>query len=346
MAEAITRIENIIKPAVFLPYLLNLTTKLSAFIRSGVVSLDPQFQKLMGELTGGDLINLPFFNDLDDSEDDDPIPAEGSIEVDNITSGQDRCILQNRWKGWGVHDLAKLLAGADPYNAIATLMAEWWVRADQRRALAMLQGAFASSGMDELSLDISHQEGGAGSATDANYFNASTFIDAQGLLGDARGKLAVLACHSDVSMSLEKLDLIDYVKGSDGKPLKLFRGLEIVEDDDMPHTVVDGDVVYTNYLLAQGAIAGGVSSYNEVPPGATAGSTWQMELVRQGEANVSKIINRRRFLWHLRGCKWLDAARAGVSPTNAELANSANWELVYNKKKMRAVQFKTNIYRA
>ena len=55
------------------------------------------------------------------------------------------------------------------------------------------------------------------------------------------------------------------------------------------------------------------------------------------------MINRRRFILHPRGIKYLGAAQAGLSPTNAELANGANWTRVFEQKNIRVVQFNHNI---
>ena len=52
------------------------------------------------------------------------------------------------------------------------------------------------------------------------------------------------------------------------------------------------------------------------------------------------IVNRRQWVMHPRGVKWLGGTQAGVTPTNAELATATNWTRVYDPKQIRIVAFK------
>ena len=103
-----------------------------------------------------------------------------------------------------------------------------------------------------------------------------------------------------------------------------YLGKRVIVDDGCP--VANG--VYTTYIFGQGAIG-----YGE---GAAPVPT---ETTRDALSGDDILINRRHFILHPRGVRWLDQAVADRSPTNAELANPANWLRVYDAKNVRMVKY-------
>lgn len=333
---AATSVDNIIVPEIFLPAVQIRTAQLSAFVQSGVVNNDAEFAALASQ--GGQTANMPFFNDI--TGDDEIVGRTGEVAVDGITMGKDVSIRCIRQKAFGAHDLAGILAGADPMNAIANLVASFWMRKDQERLLQILQGVFSTAAMADLVHAIHHTAGGT--AAVGNYFTGKTFIDAKQLLGDAKGKLSAIAIHSMTEASLSKQDLIDEIPDSQGQgTVKTFQGMRVIVDDSMTVETVDNDDVYTSFIFAQGAVAFGESTTDDKPVGAV--GTWRLEYDRVARQSISNMIMRRKFIQHIRGIKWLGASMAADSPTNAELANPANWLRVYEKKLMRVVKFTHNI---
>ena len=333
---AATAVTDIIVPEIFLPYVTVRTAELSAFVQSGVVNNDAEFVRLASE--GGQTANMPFFNDL--TGDDEIVGRTGEVAVDNITTSRDVSIRCIRQKAFGAHDLAAILAGADPMNAIANLVASFWQRKDQQRLLKILEGVFSIASMAGLVHAIHHTSGGV--AAVGNYFTGKTFIDAKQVLGDAKGMLSAIAIHSATEASLAKQDLIDEIPDSEGKgTVKTFQGMRVIVDDSMPTATVDSDTVYTSYIFAQGAVAFGEGTMDDKPVGAV--GTWRLEYDRVARQSISNMIMRRKFIQHIRGVKWLGGSMAADSPTNAELANAANWLRVYEEKQMRVVKFTHNI---
>lgn len=332
---AVTNVGDIIIPEVFLPYAIQRTMELNAFVQSGVVTQDARFTALAND--GGVTAHMPYFEDL--QGDEEIIGRTGDVSVDAIGTDQDICVKMLRQKAYGARDIAALLAGADPMMAIGDLFAGWWVRQDQKRLLYSLKGVFASSSMSDLVKDISLQ---TGSVSEANYFTGRSFIDAKQLLGDAKEKLSAIAIHSEVEAWLSKLDLIDIIPDSEGKgQIKTFQGLRVVVDDGMPYETVAGQRAYTSYMFAQGAVAMADGNVDKRPLGAM--GTWRLEYDRQARAGESSMIMRRTIIQHVRGVKWNGASMAADTPTNTEIQNGANWTRVYEKKAMRVVKFVHNI---
>lgn len=91
--------------------------------------------------------------------------------------------------------------------------------------------------------------------------------------------------------------------------------------------------VYTTYLFAKGVIARGEG---------TPVSFVNTETDRDSLAGEDYLINRRAFVLHMFGVKWIGQA-AGDSPTNAELATGTNWSRVYEDKNIGVVAIKHKI---
>src|SRR5215472_18133709 len=111
-----------------------------------------------------------------------------------------------------------------------------------------------------------HSETVAGT-TAATKLNGATFVDACAKLGDAADKLTAVAMHSATEAALKKLDLIDFLPDSEGKPsLATFQGRRVVVDDSLPTRAGTTDgTVYTSYLFGQGAFERGAAQLHGKP---------------------------------------------------------------------------------
>ena len=94
--------------------------------------------------------------------------------------------------------------------------------------------------------------------------------------------------------------------------------------------------VYTTYLFGAGAFGKGSSRLESAPLEGGFG-TQGVEWARVPLDSDTILINRRRFILHPRGVKFLSTAVVGDSPTNAELENQANWTRVWENKNVRIV---------
>lgn len=316
---AVTRIADIIVPAVFNPYVIQRTAELSALVQSGIVVPNPELDKLAK--AGGKTINMPYWNDL--TGDDEVLSDSGALTPQKITAGQDVAVLLMRGKAWSANDLAKALSGDDPMKAIGDLVAAYWARMEQKTLISVLGGAMGSSGMTGNVHDIS-----AAPQSADQLISGDAFLDASQKLGDAKDRLVAVAMHSAVETYLAKLNLIEYVRESDANPrVPYYMNKRVIVDDGMP--VASG--VYTTYLFGQGAVGRGEG---EAPV--------PVETDRDSLAGDDILINRRHFILHPRGIAFTGTP-AGASPTNAELGTTTNWDRKYENKNIRIVQFKHKI---
>ena len=305
----VTRIQDVIIPEVFQNYVIERTKELSAIMASGIMASVPGVTVPRGGVT----VNMPFWNDLD-SEKEEEVWSSGHETIpDPITASKDAAAILTRIKSWGAEDLAGMFAGSDPMAAIGNLAATYWTRRQQRILLAVLNGIFTTAL--------------AGNKLDRStvHLDNSLMIDAIAVLGDASQDLTGIVMHSAVQFDLARKKLLDpkpTEPGTSTAPeFSSYLGRRIIIDDGAP--VTDG--VYTTYLFGSGAIG-----YAEGAP------TVPVEIERQGTKSQDVLINRREFIMHARGVKWIGNA-ANDTPSNTELATATNWQRVFPLKNIPIV---------
>ena len=314
---AVTRIADVVVPEVFNPYVMNRTAEMANFLMGGIVSSNPELDRLA--TAGGKLINMPFWDDL--TGDDEVLSDSGALTPAKITAGQDVAALLMRGKAWSVNDLATALSGDDPMGAIADLVAKYWARRRQVIALSALSGVIA----DNVANDGGDMTAGG---TGTSPFDANLFIDGQATFSDVTGQIAGVAFHPVVYHNLKKTDGISFEKESQGDlEIETYRDLRVIVDRNMP--VAAG--VYTTYLFGAGALGMG-NGAAPVPS----------ETDRDSLAGEDILVTRDHFLMHPRGVAFQSASVAGAAPTNAELADAANWSRVYERENVRIAAIKSN----
>lgn len=343
MADAITQLADAIEPSVFLPYMVEQTAVLSAFVQSGIVQADPEFDALInkaGGTTSGGNVTLPFWTELTGAA-DIISRAPAATNARKLTGGKDQATKIGRKTKWAANDLVKLIVDTeDPMTIIGQYVGKYWAREDQAMLLQILAGAFAGSGMSANVKDISLSSGSP--TADDNSPNNNTMRDAIQVLGDAKDRLTGIAMHSLTENYLSKQDEIITIPASDGQPeIKTYLGKRIIIDDGLPVSGSGATAVYTTYIFGEGAIAWGEADLTKEAIIGGFGS-YGAELARTADLETSFAFFRRIFFMHPRGVKWIGTP-ADEFPTNTELATGGNWSLVYEAKNVRIVQFKHNL---
>jgi hypothetical protein len=302
------------------------------FAECGIIEAAPEFDALAAE--GGQQIHMPFWKDITPAR--QLLSDSLSLSVNKITSDQDIARIQNDAQVWSVNHLASVIAGDDPMQAIVNLVGAYWARTDESLLISSLKGMFGAASLAGNLLAI-HSETVAGT-TAATRLNGATFVDACAKLGDRADRLTAVAMHSATEAALRKLDLIDFIPDSEGKAmLRTFQGRSVVVDDNLPTRAGTTDgTVYTTYLFGAGAFAKGSAKLDSAALQGGFG-TEGVEMARVPLDSDTVLINRRRYILHPRGVKFLSASVAGDSPTNTELENQANWTRVWENKNVRIV---------
>lgn len=308
MAE--TRLANVIVPEVFTDYTLEPSVFRNAFVESGIMAANPQINTLLDG--GGLTFNVPFWQDLADSESE--VPSETVAQtVNNITADDEVARRQFRTKAYGANALAAVQAGEDIMEAIGARVIAYWNREIQDILINSLTGVFADNVANDASDLVNDQSAVA--------FSDDLIIDTQQLLGDSGMGWAGIAVHSAIYSSMRKADLIDFVPVSEQpRPIPFYMGMRVIIDDRLPNALG----VYDTYIFKAGALQLGVSSMNYEPT--------SLDRNEGTGFGIDELYTRRVLAIHPTGWEWLEGSVAGTSPTNAELALAANWSRVYEQK--------------
>lgn len=337
MATGVVQVSDVIVPAIFTPYVQQLTEQKARLIQSGVLVRDAALDQLLAG--GGLTFNVPSFKDLDNDDErvstSDPtqrIPNDGSGSAPNahrkIGSAQETAVRLSRNQSWSSMDLASALAGRDPMAAIADRVAYYWQRRLQAAFVATLQGVFADnaaapSGGDthtqnDMTVDIS----GGGYVAGVTDFSTEAFIDALTTMGDSSSDIVAVMMHSVVYSRAQKNNLIDFVADSrnpDAERIPTFLGRVVVVDDGVPNPAGGGAAqtsagIYHTWLLGSGAFRLGVGT----PANAT-----EMERKPEGGQGGGQDILWNRVQWciHPVGHAYIGTAPEG-GPSNAATSNN------------------------
>lgn len=328
-----TTLQDVIVPELFNPYVINRTMELSALVQSGIIVNDTEFDRLASQ--AAPTVNMPFFEDLTGESEQ---VIEGADLTDNkIESNKDVAAIIRRAKMWSATDLSAALAGSDPMQAIATLVARFWERDMQKELISILGGIFGTIPAGEKGtppadtrlasnlLDISTLFGNAAK------WSGSAFIDAEQKLGDAKAQLTGIVMHSATEATLKKQNLLETVQPSNDVGFHTYQGKRVIVDDGCP---VDSGGIYTTYLFGNGAVALG----NGNPVGFVPTET---DRAKRKGSGIDYLINRKTMILHPRGIAFTNTNVAKTEgPSRAELGDPANWKPVYESKQIRVVAFK------
>ena len=321
----------------------------SRFIRAGIATSDPVIASKCVNMTGK-TVELPFWNALGGSTVlDEEVMEEGQEpEIDGITMGQDEAVKTIRIKAWGANDLAGILSAADPLAVIRSSIAEWKIRAAERKLFATLDGVFALDAMGVLTLDLTKS-----TVEEDQFLGKHTFGRAAQLLGERKTGLDCIVCHSEVEQYLQEIDTDTklYVPSQAGATLPSYNGRQLITDDacktDQTRTAggTVGSVsdVAEIFMFGKGAVA-----YNDCP----SADLIPFEAGRNILGSQNLVVTRSADIMHLRGVKWTGTSFATATyggdgknkdkhpntPRNVDLAESGNWQMVYPKEYIRAVK--------
>lgn len=347
MSAGVTRISDLIVPEIFTPYVQQLTEQKSRIIRSGAMVSD---QTLSANLAGGGLtFNEPSFKDLDnDAENissDDPDVHSTPNKIGTLQEIQVRLSRNNSWSSM---DLAATLAGADPMQAIANRVSDYWVRREQSAFIATMSGIFlnndAATDAYHTQYDMSFDASGASFIDGVTNFSAESFIDACTTMGDSMDWLSMICVHSIVYSRMLKNNLIDFIPDSSNSSaypsiagqggIPTFLGRIVIVDDGMPAT----GGVFESWLFGSASLRSGRGSPKvptEVDRKPTAGNGSGQDVLH----------NRVEWVIHPVGHAYIGTSPNG-GPSNAStsnnLGNAASWRRVFaERKQIKIARLKT-----
>lgn len=288
------------QPELFNEYIMAEIRERSAFLNSGALAATDALVP-----TEGFQINLPGFNGL--SGEADVLDDSNPLVADKINSHNQVAPILERGKAWAAHDLITLRTGMDPLQAAAGQIGSFWAR--NYDAIGLDVAMAAADGIDssgDVVNDISAETGAASN------ISAEAVIDTQNLAGEYAGEYDVIVMHPDVRAQLRKDDLTDFLPDSENVLQEMYQGMRIVVSSRLSPDVD----TYSTLIVSVPAL--GLAENMD--------ADLMFEFDRDAKAGRTDLVVRRRFVIHPFGTAYTGTL-GGVSPANADLADSTNWEL-------------------
>lgn len=304
-------------------------------IKSRALRGNEQIREAFSNQTGTAYATIPMFGTLGGT----PVNYDGKTDItEETTDTYERgVVVIGRAKAWTELDFsADITGGVEFMDNVAAQVSEYWGDIDQKTLLSILNGIFSMTGAGNLAFVDGHTYDITEKTGDEAKVGVTTLNSAiQQAGGDNKNKFSVVIMHSTVATNLENLNLLGYLKQTDANgvqrdlALGTWNGRLVLIDDDMPTEEVDesssgagdGYTKYISYVLGDGAI-----DYENI------GAEVPFEMSRDPKTNGGKttLYSRQRKVFAPYGISYTKKTQASLSPTDAELENGGNWELVNN----------------
>ena len=328
---ASTRLQDVIVPELWTPGFMLESKELTAFLNSGIVSRDAELDRLAsGE---GHTFHLRHMNDLKNEAENASSDDPGARATPKKTGGgQQIAVKLMRNQLWSSMDLVAALQTPDPVAAIRSRIAAYWARRYQAAAIAILRGVLADNEANDGG-DMIYDHS-ASTASDKT-IGGDAIINATATMGDAMNSLTGIVMHSVQYATLQKRNLIQYLReGTADINFPTYLGRRVVVDDGLPVTGAGTNsdpYKYLAVLFSDGALRMGFGA----PKNPVA--VERDEKAGNGEGEET-LASRTHFILHPAGFKY---ASSQFNPDNTELAKATSWDRVFDRKQAQIAFIRT-----
>lgn len=305
--------------------------KKNELLKSRALTPNSQIREAFSSQTGTAYAVLPMYGLLDG----DVLNYDGQTDITatSTTTYERGVVVTGRAKAWTEMDFSEdITGGAGFMSNAARQVSEYMETVDQNILLSILEGIFSMTGAKNLEFVNNHTYDVT--AQGDGLMTPSTLNTAiQKASGDNKSKFKIAVMHSAVATNLENLNLLSYLKQTDANgiqrdlTLATWNGRTVIIDDSMPVEEVaesasgkgDGYTKYVTYVLGEGAF-----DYENI------GARVPYEMSRDPKTNggIDTLYVRQRKVYAPYGISYVKKSQASLSPTDNELKNGENWELV------------------
>lgn len=297
-------------------------TRMNEMRKSRVLTGNPDIRAVFTTQDGTAYARLAMRGLLDG----DAVNYDGQTDITATSTKtfEQGVVVVGRAKAWVEKDFSyDITGGQDFMDNVAKQVADYWQDIDQDTLLAILRGVFAMTSTKgaEFVKKHTYEVDGPMEATTLNSATAQA-------CGDHKKKFTMIFMHSAVATNLENLNLLTALKYTDKEgvtrdlTLYTWNGKLVITDDGMPtEQGEDRSTVYTSYALGEGAI-----EYEDI------GAKVPYEMARDPKTNGGQdtLYTRQRKVFSPKGISYEKKVQASLSPTDAELENGENWDLVHS----------------
>lgn len=321
-------------PEIFGKYMERIPrTKRNELLKSKAIVRNDRIKAMMSEQTGGNYITVPIKGLISGTPDN--YDGQTDISADSTKTYSHSRVVVGRAKGWVERDFSYDITGGEDFmDNVGAQVADYWDDVNQDILLSILKGVFSMTGAANLKFVNGHTYDVTEEGPDKQVFSPVTLNNAlQKAVGQNKAKFSVAIMHSQIATNLENLQLLEYLKYTDANgiqrslTLATLNGRAVLIDDSMPVEEVeestpsagDGYTKYTTYVLGENAF-----EFTD------AGAKVPYEMDRDPKVNGGEdtLYSRERVCYAPYGISFTKAHMATLSPTNSELEDGRNWELV------------------
>ena len=216
-----------------------------------------------------------------------------------------------------------LIPGLDPLDQIAAKFADRWDDINEDTIISILNGMFASTKKGAQEFAKEHTFEVNGTITETAIYDAT-----QQACGDKNKKFRLAIMHSKVAAELAKKQLLEYIKYTDKRGVQMNTNIAqwgdkmvFIDDAYTIDTTTPETTKYITYVLGEGL-------FKREPMPVDMPFERDRQALKAG--GTTNLISRERMVIHPYGFSYLKANQATKSPTDAEFADGANWDLMQN----------------
>ncbi|WP_346930275.1 phage coat protein [Clostridium sp.] len=307
--------------------------KKNELLKSRALKGNTEIKNAFSSQTGTAYATLPMYGRIDGVA----LNYDGQTDITatRTTTFERGVVVVGRANAWVESDFSEdITGGVDFMDNVGNQVGEYWDDIDQGTLLSILKGIFSMTGAKNLEFVNSHTLDITPLADDKNVVGPTTLnTSIQKASGDNKSKFTIAIMHSVVATNLENLKLLAYLKYTDELGIErelqmgTWNGRIVLIDDSMPTEEVsestsganDGYTKYTTYVLGDGAF-----DYENI------GAKVPYEMSRDPKTNGGQdtLYSRQRKCFAPYGISYIKKSQATLSPTDEELGNGTNWELV------------------
>jgi hypothetical protein len=336
---SLTKIADIIEPAVYMKYSKEYTPEEFTIIDSAAItSAPPEVAAQMG--AGGTVIDMPFWQDTDRSEpdlqtDDDAVIATAK----KITASKERARKLFLSKTWSQADLAGVFATGSPKDPLAQItdyIENYWRASFQTYCVKTLDGVLAKNVLTNASDMLYSVYSDITTPAAANKMSSAAITAARLTMGEMMNRMRTIIVHSKVYGDMLNAQAITFVQPKDLPfEVPMFAGMQVVMSDACTVVAGTNSPKYRSYLLGAGVII----KDTQMPDMA---QEIYREPLKGNGGGVTSLITRRNAIFHPKGFQFTSGSVAGKSPTWAEISSSSNWARVKLRKNINIAYLETN----
>ena len=224
-------------------------------------------------------------------------------------------------------------------DSLAQMVVNYWAQAYEQNAINTLVGMFADNAANDsgdLINDISGSGGAAAIISDGAVIDAQAKLGENGTVGRGdlnNGGFAAIVVHPATYALLRHQNAIDVIPvGDQQRPVEVYMGMVVIVTRNAP----EGGGDYVTYIVKNGALQFGQSTVGYTPTEVDRDATTGF--------GIDALYTRRVFAVHPMGTAWQeDTVTGDITPSDANLQLSANWDRVFAAENMRAVMIKHKI---